>query len=377
MAGSMTQESVETLYQVSQRKYSLELRAGEAGLRNPVTWVYLAEDVRNTSFLKGGELLITTGLFTKDGTSLEDFIETMLISDCSAIVVNVGPYLSEAEITERIVELCDRAALPLFVMPWKVHLVDVMREFSALLLQDRQRESSLDAAFEAAIYQSPTPYTVLRGLHQFGFPPQGAYRLAVIHNLTSPARTKSELNRRGIHYHLFRHDNLHVLVYSVVEPSIRVEELDELLCYYDGISVGTSGVIENLADLGNAFKKALFSLSVAELWQRAFVSFEELGMLQLLFCVSDQRVLEDLLDTYLGPLADYDQEHDSDLLHTLKVFLLTDCKLQETATRLPAHRNTVVYRMHRIKEILAVDFDQATVKFNLLLALYIKEYLSM
>ena len=49
----------------------------------------------------------------------------------------------------------------------------------------------------------------------------------------------------------------------------------------------------------------------------------------------------------------------------------------ETALRLPAHRNTVVYRVRRIKEVLQLNIDQATVKFNLLLALYIREYLSM
>lgn len=373
----MTQTSVETLYKLSQRKYSVELRAGAVGLRNPVSWVYLAEDVSNASFLKGGELIITTGLFTKEGISLDDFLDTMLLRDCSAVLINVGPYLSRADISERIVELCEGAALPLLVMPWEVHLVDIMQELSALLLQDRQRESSLDAAFEAAIYQSPAPYNVLQGLHQFGFPSEGAYRVAVIHNLQIPARAKASLNRKGVQYHLFRHDNLHVLVYSLEEPSIRVEELDELLCYYDGVSVGTSGAIENLTDVGAAFKRALFSLSVAELWQRPFVTFEELGMLQLLFCVSDQRVLEDLFETYLGALAGYDAEHDSDLLHTLEVYLLADSNLLETARRLPAHRNTVVYRMRRVKEILGVNLDQATTKFNLLLALYIREYLSM
>ena len=58
----------------------------------------------------------------------------------------------------------------------------------------------------------------------------------------------------------------------------------------------------------------------------------------------------------------------SDSLHT---------DLVETALRLPAHRNTVVYRVRRIKEVLQLNIDQATVKFNLLLALYIREYLSM
>ncbi len=377
MPGPMTQTSVETLYRMSQQRYSVELRAGATGLRNPVSWVYLAEDVSNASFLKGGEIIITTGLFTQAGVTLEEFLEAMRGRDCSAVLVNIGPYLAEAQITDRIVALCEGAALPLLVMPWEVHLVDIMQEFSALLLQDRQRESSLDAAFEAALDRSPAPHSVLRRLDRYGYPAEGAYRVAVVHDLPVPARVRADLTRRGVRHHLFRHDNLHVLVHRLEEPGIRMEEVDALLSSGDGVSVGTSGAVDNLADLGDAFRRALFSLSVAELWQRPFVTFEELGMLQLLFCVSDQRVLEDLFETYLGALVAYDEEHDADLVRTLRTYLLADANLVETARRLPAHRNTVVHRMRRIREILGVDLNRATTKFNLLLALYIREYLSM
>ncbi|MFZ2624692.1 MAG: PucR family transcriptional regulator ligand-binding domain-containing protein [Propionibacterium sp.] len=377
MAGFRTQASVEMLYRLTGKRCSIELCAGAGGLANSVSWVYLGEDLHNDSFLEGGEFVVTTGLFTKDGGTLGDFVEALVAHHCAALLVNIGPYLSREDLTGELIARCESVDLPLFVMPWKIHLVDLMQEISSVLLNERQREGGLDAAFEAAIYQSPAPGSVLHGLHQFGFPTHAPYRVVVIHNLVDPSTVRSALNRKSIRYHLFRHDNLHVLVHGLESPGITESELTALLCRSPGTTIGMSGSISDLAELGSAFKRALFSLSVADLWQRPFVSFAELGALQLLFCVSDQRLLEDLCTTYLGPLVSYDEQHDSDLVRTLRAFLLADCSVQVAARQLPAHRNTVTYRIRRIKEILGVGLDQATEKFNLLLALYIREYLSM
>ncbi|MFT4108518.1 PucR family transcriptional regulator [Propionicimonas sp.] len=375
--GRGVETQVSVLYECAREKYAVDLCAGADGLANATTWVYLAEDINNASFLKGGELVITTGLFTREGVSLLDFVRMLAMRDCSGVLVNVGPYLGVDDLTGAVREFCDANHLPLFTMPWEVHLVDIMQEFSMLLLEERQRLGSINAAFEAALYQTPVPERALRGLHQAGFDAGLPYRVAVIHNLAIPGKLSSPLNRRGVRYHLFRHENLHVLVYQRRDGGLSDEQLVDLICYCDGVALGMSGVIPDLAELGSAYRRALFSLAVAELWQRPYVGFDELGMLQLLFCVSDQRLLEDLHDTYLGALEDYDRQHDTELVHTLKVYLLADGNLLEAAARLPAHRNTVVYRLRRVKEILEVNLEQATVKFNLLLALYIREYLSM
>ncbi len=368
---------VGTLYERSREKYSVSLLGGENGLANSASWVYLAEDIGNVSFLRGGEFVLTTGLFVKADVTLRDFVEALALRDCSGVLVNIGPYLTEHDLTQDIRDFCDANSLPLFVMPWEIHLVDIMQELSAMLLQEQQRMTSLNAAFEAALYQTPVPEVVLQGLRHYGFEEHASYRVAVIHNLAIPAKVSSPLNRRRMRYHLFRHNNLHVLIHRIDQQSLSPDELVDLACYCDAVSMGVSGPVDGLHQLGTGYRRARFSLSMAELWQRPFVGFEEMGMLQLLFGVSDLSLLEDLCDHYLGPLEDYDQLHDTDLVHTLKVFLICDCNLVETALRLPAHRNTVVYRVRRIKEVLQLNIDQATVKFNLLLALYIREYLSM
>ena len=48
-----------SIYEETRQRFQLTLAAGEAGLRSPVKWVYVAEDYTTADFLRGGELIIT------------------------------------------------------------------------------------------------------------------------------------------------------------------------------------------------------------------------------------------------------------------------------------------------------------------------------
>ena len=52
--------TLKDMYSLDNNKFALTLYAGEKGLHNILTWVYLMEDIDNTDFLRGDELIITT-----------------------------------------------------------------------------------------------------------------------------------------------------------------------------------------------------------------------------------------------------------------------------------------------------------------------------
>lgn len=64
----------------------------------------------------------------------------------------------------------------------------------------------------------------------------------------------------------------------------------------------------------------------------------------------------------LRRLQEYDQAHGTALLHTLCVYLLQEQNLHETACQLYIHRNTLVYRLQRIRTLLQLDLDDAAVR---------------
>jgi PucR family transcriptional regulator, proline-responsive transcriptional activator len=365
---------VSVLYEHARKKYHLNLHGGQSGLINSAYWVYLAEDFQNMPFLKGGELVITTGLFTQSGIGLYEFIHALVMHNCSGILINTGKYLQTGDITAEIVELCNSNSFPIFTMPWEVHLIDIMQDYCMLLMHNNQSEDQLNATLQSALYQSPVQENVLRTLNQFGFATAADYRMIAIQNLQNSTRIALPLSAHRLKYHLFEHENLQVLLYDCSQSQPPLAEIIDTICFCDSIKVGVSDTIHSLTELSLCYKRARFSLAAAVFWQRRTVNFDDLGLFQVLFCTSDPGVLQKIVKQHLSLLQQYDENHESDYMNTLRTFLLSDCNILETADRMHTHRNTIVYRIKKIKEILNTELNHSAVKFDLLMAFTIKEY---
>ena len=66
--------TLEYFYHQTQHKYRLQLLIQNARLDHRISWVHLVEDSNNSSFLRGNELIITTGLETAGNDQLLDHI---------------------------------------------------------------------------------------------------------------------------------------------------------------------------------------------------------------------------------------------------------------------------------------------------------------
>ena len=71
----------------------------------------------------------------------------------------------------------------------------------------------------------------------------------------------------------------------------------------------------------------------------------------------------------IEPLEAHDREHNSDLVHTLRIFFATNANASETADRLFLHRNSVPYRLERIGELTGLDLKDHLVRLALQLGL--------
>ena len=74
------------------------------------------------------------------------------------------------------------------------------------------------------------------------------------------------------------------------------------------------------------------------------------------------------LDAVLSPLAQYDARTGSDLVHTLQTYVEHGGALAETGETLFLHRNSVLYRLHRIKELSGIDAHDRATRLTLLVA---------
>jgi DNA-binding PucR family transcriptional regulator len=80
-------------------------------------------------------------------------------------------------------------------------------------------------------------------------------------------------------------------------------------------------------------------------------------------------VLDAFRESLLAPLDDYDRRHRTDLVATLRTFLETGGRWQETASLLHVHVNTLRHRIERIEALSARRLDSTPDRVDLWLAL--------
>lgn len=73
-------------------------------------------------------------------------------------------------------------------------------------------------------------------------------------------------------------------------------------------------------------------------------------------------------------LLDYDREHDTNLLESLRVYLTHNRSIGESAGLLYIHRNTMNYRIAKIHELTDVDLDDPDVFCHLLFSFFALDF---
>ena len=99
-----------------------------------------------------------------------------------------------------------------------------------------------------------------------------------------------------------------------------------------------------------------------------------MGIYKLLVHIKDTSVLHEIYDETLGTLEEFDSANGTDYMETLKCYLENDSSVQEVARITFVHRNTVNYKLRRIKEILGCELNYED-KLKLMLSFFIKEFL--
>jgi sugar diacid utilization regulator len=137
------------------------------------------------------------------------------------------------------------------------------------------------------------------------------------------------------------------------------------------LSGGLGRLQPGLLGIREAFRGARWALDVGErLFGAGRLSrLQDLGVYQLLLALQDAPELRDFYDDVLGPLLTYDRQRRSELVQTLEAYLDAGNSPSETAVRLHLHRNTVLYRLRRIRELLGRDPDDPEHRLALHVAL--------
>ncbi|HEX3589891.1 MAG TPA: helix-turn-helix domain-containing protein [Pseudonocardiaceae bacterium] len=125
------------------------------------------------------------------------------------------------------------------------------------------------------------------------------------------------------------------------------------------------------ADLRGAVHEARHALELGERQdgRTRVVAGDEVAMHRLLLAGVPDELRVALRRRVLGPVLDYDAEHDGSLLQTLAVFLDCSGSWAKAAGELHVHVNTLRYRIGRVEELTGFDLTDFRQRVDIYLAL--------
>ncbi|HTR74909.1 MAG TPA: helix-turn-helix domain-containing protein [Solirubrobacterales bacterium] len=123
------------------------------------------------------------------------------------------------------------------------------------------------------------------------------------------------------------------------------------------VTIGRSRRAADPVDLYRAGSEARLAVNVGEAEGLALLAFEDTGAYRLLLPAmsDDPAELERFYAETIQPLADYDEQYETELVATVEAYLDNDGNVAATAKQLFTHRHTVRYRLERVRELCGHD----------------------
>ena len=145
--------------------------------------------------------------------------------------------------------------------------------------------------------------------------------------------------------------------------------------FYAKTVIGIGTAVENIKDLARSYKEAQVALEVCKDLdtEKNIISYENLGIGRLIYQLPTtlcEMFLQEVFKN--GSLDNLDRE----TLLTIQSFFENNLNVSETSRKLFVHRNTLVYRLEKIRKITGLDLREFDHAITFKVALMVKRYLT-
>ena len=169
-----------------------------------------------------------------------------------------------------------------------------------------------------------------------------------------------------------------------IKPNIDSKDLEKLASsivdtlsseFYTHCVVGIGTTVTGIKDLAKSFKEAQVALEVGKVFdtERTIISYDNLGIARLVYQLPTTLCEMFLREVFKkGSIESLDQE----TLFTIQKFFENNLSVSETSRKLFVHRNTLVYRLEKIKKLTGLDLREFEDAIVFKVALMVKKYLT-
>lgn len=140
-------------------------------------------------------------------------------------------------------------------------------------------------------------------------------------------------------------------------------------------AVGVSTVSESIQDLARAYREARVALEVGKVFdtEKSVISYDNLGIGRLIY-----QLPTTLCELFLNEVFKKESINvlDSETIGTIQKFFENNLNVSETSRKLFVHRNTLVYRLDKIKKLTGLDLREFDDAIIFKVAMMVNKYLT-
>jgi purine catabolism regulator len=354
----------------------LRLVSGEEQARAHVRWVHSSELPDPTPWLKGGELLLTTGMQLTGPKLQRELIERLADHEIAGLGFGTG--FAHRRLPAALVTAARKRSFPLFEVPYELPFIAITERAFAQLLDERyellQRNMVGDLLAEA-LSGHLYPEDVQARLRPFGIGEQVAVlAFAAPDPGAAAAAVEGALQRARVPSMVaVRAGLVCAVVDAAQQPPLELARnvRRELTPRFGEVRASASrpGAAHSLRMSFHEARCALEAVRLRNGDAPEVASYTDLGAFQLLLSLQDDDALSSYCRSVLGPIEDGEGDYGDELVRSLDVFIEHNGHWEKAAAALYCHRHTLRYRIRRVEQLTGRDFSSARDRIEFWLAL--------
>lgn len=375
----------------------LKLVSGSKGLNKIVRWVHIIENPDDVAeYAQSDELIIVTGVqILNSKHAFTNLIKNLMDKKAAGLIVNVGKYVKK--VPDYVINISNENDFPVFEFPWEVSLTDLTRIICGDLVKRQLEEgSSQDLLMSAIFFNTITVENFIQRISNYGYSSfdSGRIIIASMDNIQQYLNSKNikdeqdilhvkDIFSRAVNSSLWessfrpisflQNHSIVLLIINEKSRSINLKGITDSIRRSSkevlpeiNVSIGVGEAYSEFSDIKKSYAEAEKALKITKAQEELdnTIFYSDIGVYKLITEIENTALLRKYYDSTVGKLKKYDEQNNTDFSKILYVFIKENGNLIQTSQKLYLHRNTLIYKVNKIQELIKRDLSNTDVRFE-------------
>lgn len=345
------------------------LLAGASGLQRSVEGIALLESTDSTKYLTKNTLVLNNAQLIKDNPEWSmNLIYALYNKGCAGLAIKISRHIPE--LPEAILSSANKLGFPVIALPAHCTSTQLITTITYEIIRSEYHDLSYryDKDFLMSLLLDDEHSTILRNQGiALGWSLKKSLGSAILFPVFPEIQPQlQELSKQHGFTWMLANPRHYILICDlekIEKPEIFLEKSSFSLA--DTIQKQFPDYAFHLG-VGRAYKKLLYTsksykeaqialaMNIAEKNKCPVTCFSQMGIFRILLNPTNQEELQQIIDSSIHILGQYDRENGTEYYKTFLSFYEHNASIKETSAALYVHYNTIRHRLSTINQILNV-----------------------